>query len=331
MNDMNASHRIQKEIPLKLLCATVVLLVLGACSSPSPKGYYPAAADQQLRSAAEAAASPGVGATATADTAPTYMKLVEQMQRDGLWFASIAHIDSLEKRWGVSPESIRLRADALRQTEQTEASRQLYGQLMGTPYEGAGYHGLGLIAGAQQNFPQAVGMLERAQRLNPTDALLLSDLGYARMRAGQIAAARVPLMQALQLQPDSPRVQVNVALYLQASGQTEQATALMDSRSMPPATRSAIVAAARQLSPTTDRAAAPESRSLQVAAVSPAILDQPAGGEGLVLKTAAWPRRVPVMVRPDPAAAAATTATSTTPAASAIGGPVAAPDTGVRQ
>ncbi|CAN5324331.1 pilus assembly protein [soil metagenome] len=330
MNEMNASRYLEREISLKVLCATVILLALGACSSPSTKGYYPAAADQQLRSAAEAAASPGVGANATADTASTYLKLVEQMQRDGLWFASIAHIDSLEKRWGASPESIRLRADALRQTEQTEASRQLYGKLMGTPFEGAGYHGLGLIAGAQQNFPQAVDMMERAQRLNPTDALLLSDLGYARMRAGQIPAARVPLMQALQLQPDNPRVQVNVALYLQASGQSEQATALMDSRSMPPATRSAIVSAARQLSPTADRGVALENGPLQVAAVSRAILEQPAG-EALVLKTAGWPRRVPVMVRPDPAAAAAATDTSTTPAASAIGGPTAPPDTGVRQ
>ncbi|MES2530386.1 MAG: hypothetical protein V4636_05075 [Pseudomonadota bacterium] len=329
MNDMNASRCIETRAPLKVLCATFVLLALGACSTPSNKGYYPAAADQQLRSAAEAAASPGVGATATADTASTYLKLVEQMQRDGLWFASIAHIDSLEKRWGASPESIRLRADALRQTEQTEASRQLYGKLMGTPFEGAGYHGLGLIAGGQQNFPQAVDMLERAQRLNPTDALLLSDLGYARMRAGQIPAARVPLMQALQLQPDNPRVQVNVALYLQASGQSEQATALMDSRSMPPATRSAIVSAARQLSPTADRIAAVENRPLQVAAVSSAMLDQP-GGEGLALKTAAWPRRVPVMVRPDPAAAASTDR-STTPAASAIGSPAATTDNGVRQ
>lgn len=283
-----------------LLCAaSAATLLLGACGTPSSKGYYPLAADQQLRSAAEAAASPETSKTATADTASTYLKLVEQMQRDGLWFASIAHIDALEKRWGTSPESIRLRADALRQTEQTDASRQMYGRLMGTPLEGAGYHGLGLLAGTQQKFPEAVDMLERAQRLNPTDALLLSDLGYARMRAGQIPAARIPLMQALQMQPDNPRVQVNVALYLQASGRMEQATALMDSRSMPPATRAAIASAARQLAPDAVAMPAPEIQPVQLAAAGDVVRNG-AGNESLILKTASWPRRVHVMVRPDP-------------------------------
>lgn len=283
-----------------LIAATAALC---ACGTTSPsKGYYPTAADQQLRSAAEAAASPATSTTATADTSATYLKLVDQMQRDGLWFASIAHIDALEKRWGVSPESIRLRADALRQTEQADASRIAYGKLMGTPLEGAGYHGLGLLAGAQQKFPEAIDMLERAQRLNPTDALLLSDLGYARMRAGQVPAARIPLMQALQMQPDNPRIQVNVALYLQASGQTEQANALMDSRSMPPATRAAIASAARQLAPEGSAIATSESKPVQLAAAGDFALNE-TGNASLVLKTASWPRRMHVMVRPDPTAA----------------------------
>lgn len=290
---------------LGLCAASAAALLLGGCGTSSPRGYYPNAADQQLRSAAEASASPETSKTATADTASTYLKLVEQMQRDGLWFASLAHIDALEKRWGPSPDSLRLRADALRQTDQIDASRQMYGKLMGTPLEGAGYHGLGLLAGAQQDFPQAVRMLEQAQRRNPTDALLLSDLGYANLRAGQIAAARIPLMQAIQLQPDNPRVQVNVALYLQASGQTEQANALMASRSMPPATRTAIAAAARQLAPEVPPMATAEPKMLQVAASDVAMTD--VRNESLVLKTAPWPRRVHVMVRPDPAQPASAT------------------------
>lgn len=296
MNHKTPSPAMQNRV-LRFCAAAAAVLTLGACSAPSPRGYYPAATDQQLRSAAEAAASPATASTATADTSATYLKLVEQMQRDGLWFASLAHIDALEKRWGVTPDSMRLRADALRQTDQVDAGRQMYAKLMGTPLEGAGYHGLGLIAGAQQDFPKAVQLLEQAQRRNPTDAMLLSDLGYANMRAGQVTAARIPLMQAMQLQPDNPRVQVNVALYLEASGQSAQALALMDSRSMPPGTRAAIAAAARQLAPGAQSVASMDERPIQVAASSAVVGD---ASESLVLKTAAWPRRMRVMVRPDP-------------------------------
>jgi hypothetical protein len=92
-------------------------------------------------------------------------------------------------------------------------------------------------------------------------------------------------------------VQVNVALYLQASGQPEQATALMDSRSMPPATRTAIVTAARQLAPES-KAAITEEKPLQVATSD--IGSSAVRNDSLVLRTASWPRRIPVMVRPDP-------------------------------
>ena len=209
-------------------------LLLGACAS-EPKGVYAGAADQQLqRNAAEAPAG------APADSEETYLRLVAQMQRDGLWFASLAHIDALEQRWGGTPSSVRLRADALRQTDQPDAARAAYEKLVGTPLEAAGYHGLGRIAAARRDDAEAVRLFELARQRNPTDGVLLGDLGYAHLRAGRIAEARVPLMQAIQLRPDDPQVQVNVALYLQASGQAAQAEALMNAYKMAPKTRAAV-------------------------------------------------------------------------------------------
>ena len=212
----------------------LAVLLLGACAS-EPKGVYPGAAEQQLqRNAAEAPAG------APADSEETYLRLVAQMQRDGLWFASLAHIDALEQRWGSTSPSVRLRADALRQTEQPEAARAAYGKLVGTPLEAAGYHGLGLIAAARRDDEEAVRFFELARQRNPTDGVLLGDLGYAHLRSGRIAEARVPLMQAIQLRPDDAQVQVNVALYLRASGQAEQAEALMNAYKMAPRTRAAV-------------------------------------------------------------------------------------------
>ena len=187
--------------PHRLVFGALLLALLAGCSTTKPDPVYVGAAEQQQRAAAEQAAFPGTGPNATVNNVATYLKLVEQMQRDGLWFASLAHIDSLEQRWGVSPESTRLRADALRQTEQLAESRKFYGKLMGTPLEAAAYHGLGLLAGAESDFPGAVRMLEQAQRRTPTDGLLLSDLGYANLRAGRPAQARLPPQQVWHMEP----------------------------------------------------------------------------------------------------------------------------------
>lgn len=234
----------------RLVHSTLAAIAVGAASlgisgCAAPKDQYPASADAQQRVAAEMMADTKAGASI--DTQATYLKLVEQMQREDLWFASLAHIDALEQRWGVSPESTRARAEALRQTGQAGLAETAYRRLLGSRLESAGYRGLGLLAGTRGNYAEAVQLLTQAQRRTPTDALLLSDLGYAHLRAGQFEEARLPLMQALQLRPDSTQAQANLALYLEVANQRDQARALMDAHRMPEATRLAVREAALQI------------------------------------------------------------------------------------
>ena len=228
---------------LAFVSAVAAALVVTGCAGI--KDQYAASADAQQRMAAEAAADTKAGASV--DTQATYLKLVEQMQKENLWFASLAHIDALEQRWGISPESTRTRAEALRQTGQAAPAEAAYKRLLGTPLASAGYRGLGLLAGTRGNYAEAVQLLTQAQRRTPTDALLLSDLGYAHLRAGQIEEARLPLMQALQLRPDSTQAQANLALYLEVTNQRDQATALMDAHRMSETTRQAVREAALQM------------------------------------------------------------------------------------
>ncbi len=224
-------------------CMASSALVISGCASV--KDQYAASADAQQRMAAEAAADTKAGAAV--DTQATYLRLVEQMQQQALWFASLAHIDALEQRWGVSPDSTRVRAEALRQTGQAAPAEAAYKRLIGTPLESAGYRGLGLLAGMRGDYAEASRFLSQAQRRNPTDPLLLSDLGYANLRAGMVEEARLPLMQALQLKPDSTQAQANLALYLELTQQRDQATALMNANRMSEATRLAIRDAAQQM------------------------------------------------------------------------------------
>ncbi|GER14341.1 tetratricopeptide repeat protein [Variovorax boronicumulans] len=229
--------------------AIVAALAAGGCTSM--KDAYPAATEAQQRQAAEE--NVNTKASANIDTQPTYLRLVEQMQQEGLWFASLAHIDALEQRWGVSPESTRARAEALRHADQAAQSEAAYRRLLGTPLDASGYRGLGLLAGARGDYAEAVRMLKQAVQKTPTDALLLNDLGYASLRAGLIADARLPLMQALQLKPDNPQAQANLAMYLEMTQQHEEARALMDANKIPAATRVIIQNAARQLGVSTPR------------------------------------------------------------------------------
>lgn len=275
---------------LALAFTAAVSLAITGCANT--KDQYAASADAQQRAAAEASADTKAGMAI--DSKGTYLKLVDQMQKEGLWFASLAHIDALEQRWGVSPESTRMRADALRQTGQAALSADAYKRLMGTALESAGFRGLGLLAGARGNYTEAAQLLRQAQRQTPTDALLLSDLGYASLRAGQIEEARLPLMQALQLQPDSAQAQSNLALYFEVTGQGNEANSLMESSRLTAAARTAVRDAAEQLragrgnAPTEDRVS-----SATVLRASPlqnriSAEHEDVSGSPLMLKASRW-------------------------------------------
>lgn len=271
--------------------STAMGLALAVSGCATSKDHYAAGEDAQQRQAFEAASETKSGANI--DTQATYLKVVGQMQQQGLWFASLAHIDALEQRWGITPDSTRVRADALRQTDQAEPAAAAYKRLLTTPQEAAGYRGLGLLAGARGHYAEAVQLFQQAQRRTPTDASLLSDLGYASLRAGQLEEARLPLMQALQLQPDSKQAQANVALYLEATHQQEQATALMDANRMPETTRAAVRAAASQMQAAGNSTALPTSAitTASASAVASTAASTTPRNDGLSIPLALKPTR----------------------------------------
>ncbi|PFH13010.1 tetratricopeptide repeat protein [Burkholderia sp. JKS000303] len=201
--------------------ATVVVL-LGACATKE-SGYGVSA--QAERAALIQAADQK---QAVPDTPAMYLNLIQRMQTQGLYYASLAHIDAYEKTYGASPDTILLRADALRMTDQPAASAAAYTQLLKTPLAARGYRGLGLIAGAAGDFGQAVQALTQASDLAPTDASLLSDLAYAKLRNGDVVGARVPLMKAAELDQHNPKIVSNLVLYLLAAGHAPDAQRLMN-------------------------------------------------------------------------------------------------------
>lgn len=200
-------------------------LLLVGCAGKTPSGYglidtqSTAAQAQEQLALAEQANQP--------DTEQTYLDLISQMQQAGQWYASLAHADAFEKQHGTRPESGLLRADALRNTGQLEAAKSSYLSLLETNSKGRALRGLGLLYASQGQYTEAIAQLEQARQINPIDASLLSDIAYAHMLDGNLVAARIPALQAAQLAPGNARVQLNLALYLLANGQQDDAQRLL--------------------------------------------------------------------------------------------------------
>lgn len=233
--DLKRGHR-ATSVTRAARCAGLLamLALLGACASKGVTGYGVGAQAERAMMSQQA------DKDAAPDTPGMYLGLIDQMQSQGLYFASLAHIDAYEKQYGASPDTIVLRADALRMTDQPAAAASAYGELLKTPLAARGHRGLGLVAGASGDFALAAQELEAAAQLAPTDPVILSDLGYARLRAGDVGGARVPLMKAAELDQKSPKIISNVVLYLLANGEQTRALAIMNQQSFTQDVRSAI-------------------------------------------------------------------------------------------
>ncbi|WKL13579.1 hypothetical protein QYQ99_14135 [Comamonas testosteroni] len=214
---------------LMLPLAAASIALLSGCSS---MGNLLGQSQPVLSPAAKAAADRPLEKEAVVDTQDTYLSLVKQMQSKSLWYASIAHLDALDKQWGASSDSRLLRADALRQVGQLSAAIPIYQSLLGSAKDGAARYGLGRVAAEQGDFRSAAQQMEQARMSNPVDSRLLTDLGYAYLRAHDLNAARIPLMQAAQLNPEDAQANVNLSLFMMVSGQSAQAEEFMRQRKL---------------------------------------------------------------------------------------------------
>lgn len=205
----------KREIAFGWLLTFALALFATGCATKPPQGYGLAKSTASLAQEQLLAAEHST----QVDTSSTYLGLIEQMQQAGHWYASLAHTEAFERQHGSSANVQLLKADALRNTQQYDAAKQIYMGLFNTPQASRAYRGIGLLEASQERYDAAVDALDKARRINPIDANILSDLGYAFMRNGQIEQAHVPAMQAAQLAPNSPRVQLNLVLFLLASGQ----------------------------------------------------------------------------------------------------------------
>ncbi|WP_432262586.1 pilus assembly protein TadD [Cupriavidus sp. TMH.W2] len=259
------------------ICKPAACLLLAALSGCAASNNGAAAMHEQAEAQVELARLRDKTARAEYSEQAVYLGLIRKMQQDGLYFASLAHIEVYVQRFGAGPEIQVMRADALRETGQDKAATEAY-QKLAASAQGAdaahAHHGLGLLAGRQDDFARAVTELREAATLDPVNARIASDLGYALMRAGALQDARVPVMQALELDARNPRLISNAVVWLMADGKRAQANAMMQKAALPEATRNAIRKEADRIARATatrDRAAARSGQPKPMSAPATAV------------------------------------------------------------
>ena len=218
----------------------LVMSVSGCATDSAARLYAQQNEAAQLRQEAE-------NKPAKPDNKGMYIGLIRQMQTEGLYFASLAHIDAYEQQYGKAPDVERLRADALRETRQGETAEVTYRELLKTPEAAAAWHGLGLLAAQNGNYAAAVPLFMAASKLEPINPIMLSDLGYAYLRSGDTNSARVPLAQAAELAPDNRKIIANLALLLLVSGDSSKARSVMERAKLSPDSRTKITKLAEQI------------------------------------------------------------------------------------
>jgi len=193
-----------------------------------------------------------------------YLDLLRQMQAQGAYFASLAHIDAFRQRFGDSPELRILLADALRETGDGTAAANVYRSLLKEPQAAPAWHGLGLVAVTANDTHTAQQALRNAVTADPLNTTYLGDLGFALLQAGQLPQARAPLAKAAELAPDNARAISNLALWALMSGQASTADAMIQRAGLPQATRQEIYRLSRSL----QRPATPTSSATSAASAA---------------------------------------------------------------
>ena len=168
------------------------------------------------------------------------LSMIREMQQQKRYFASLAYIDAYRQQFGEEGDVMALRADALRMTGQTADSEQAYRALLKSEYAARGWHGLGLLAGSAGDFALSEQHLSEAVRLAPTQANMLNDLAYARLRQGKLDQAKLPLGQAVELDPGNQTIISNLALMLLLQGDAVGADQVMAQAALEPVVRQQI-------------------------------------------------------------------------------------------
>lgn len=220
--------------PLAAACLAALALALSGCALP---------AHTQASGQAEGACGADLNPTDN-----TRLAGIEQLLREGKPYAALAQLDALAAQGMRSPQIDLARADALRRIDRLEQAETLYrGQVSGC-LQGRAWHGLGLLQAQRGQQAESIASLERARNLQPTDARVRNDLGYALLLAQRFDDARFEFLTVLDLVPGDARAARNLVLLTFREGRANKARELATSLGLDAATVDRLLQSSTALS-----------------------------------------------------------------------------------
>ncbi len=151
-----------------------------------------------------------------------YLAIVDQLIHDDEAYAALAHLDEIERTYGPTSESRKLRADALLKIGELDKADELYRGLTRTALAPAGWNGSGKVAAKRADWAGATDDFRKAVKGEPTNADFLNNLGYALIQTRAYTDAEFALRQAMQLAPKDRLVANNLVLLLAESNQPQR-------------------------------------------------------------------------------------------------------------
>lgn len=157
------------------------------------------------------------------------LDMVQQLMSSGRMHAALAHLDNINSD---AIQATYLRAEILRQSERSDEAKLLYQQLTESCFAGQGHHGLGLIAGRNQQLAEAELQLAKAAGLLPINAHIRNDYGYALLMNGNFSDARHEFLTAIELDSGSRLAETNMVILLFLQDEQQKAKAFASKLNM---------------------------------------------------------------------------------------------------
>ena len=141
-----------------------------------------------------------------------YFSVIRSLHDGGQSHAALAYLDDFDQRYPGRLEAKVLRGHAWSAIGEEQAAEQIFREVVEAGAVSAGHDGLGKIEAKRLHWADASRHFGIAAGIEPANAKLLNNLGYALLMHGRMDDAWSALARAAQLKPDDRQIRNNLLL-----------------------------------------------------------------------------------------------------------------------
>jgi Flp pilus assembly protein TadD len=157
-----------------------------------------------------------------------FLLIVDGLRQQNRSRAALAFLADYLKKYPGDENALLLQADCLVDTGAYAQAMPVYSGLRDGSHAAAAYAGLGRIAAAYRDWPNAAAQFAEASRREPANAGYVVNLGFALVRTAHYDEGVARLREATQLDPNNRVARNDLILGLSLAGHKQEAEQLAD-------------------------------------------------------------------------------------------------------